>query len=103
MEASSSDSNTRRGLLQDLGRLGLAVGGLGLLNPTSFAFPSNAASTEGPIAVLGARGKTGKLIIQGLLKQGKAVRALSYQPLTLDVAKDLGGVDAAGLLTYGKD
>jgi uncharacterized protein YbjT (DUF2867 family) len=54
--------------------------------------------TDAPIAIVGARGKTGKLIVKDLLSMGKKVRALSYQPFTFD-SKDLTGLDA-GLLTY---
>ncbi len=36
------------------------------------------------MAVLGARGKTGRLIVKGLLAQGKKVRAVSYQPFKFE-------------------
>lgn len=41
---------------------------------------SAAGGDDAPIAVLGARGKTGRLIVKDLLALGKRVRAVSYQP-----------------------
>lgn len=34
--------------------------------------------------MLGARGKTGRLIVQDLLKMGKRVRAVSYRPFQFE-------------------
>lgn len=94
---SSSSSSSRRDLVENIGRLGLGLGALTLLPSLTV---SAAADRSAPIAVLGARGKTGKLIVQQLLAQGKCVRALSYQPFEYDKKDIPSGVDVSSLLTY---
>lgn len=42
------------------------------------------AGDDAPVAVLGARGKTGRLIVKDLLAMGKRVRAVSYQPFAFE-------------------
>lgn len=37
--------------------------------------------------MLGARGKTGRLIVRGLLKLGKPVRAITREPFTFPVSE----------------
>eukprot|EP00624_Nannochloropsis_granulata_P005696 evm.model.NODE_40523_length_19106_cov_31.366533.2 len=96
----SSSSSSRRDLIENIGRLGLGLGALTLL-PSLTSLPVSAATDpSAPIAVLGARGKTGKLIVQQLLAEGKCVRALSYQPFEYDKKDIPSGVDVSSLLTY---
>jgi len=98
--SSSSSSSTRRDLFENIGCLGVGLGALTLL-PSLTSLPASAAANPGaPIAVLGARGKTGKLIVQQLLAEGKSVRALSYQPFEYDKKDIPSGVDTSSLLTY---
>lgn len=51
---------------------------------TRLAPAAAAAGDDAPIAVLGARGKTGRLIVKDLLAMGKKVRAVSYQPFKFE-------------------
>eukprot|EP00752_Nemacystus_decipiens_P006971 g6254.t1 len=63
------------------------------------AFAAEMGTTQSPIAVVGAGGKTGKLAVEGLVKRGKAVKAVTR---TGDFSLDAGGAlltTAAGDVT----
>lgn len=97
----ASDGSTRRELLESYGRLGVGLGASALFPwiPSS-ALAASRPSSDAPVAVLGARGKTGRLIVQQLLAEGKHVRALSYQPFEYDAKKDLPVNVDLSLLSY---